>query len=159
MSFKSLVFGTVIGAGLMYFFDPEKGKRRQAEVRNQWNKFQNTTTSQAEAIAKDSLNRARGSAIETIQHFASDPVTDEILVARVRAELGHYVSQPGAVTVTADEGIVILQGTVSAQEVQPFVAKVRSMAGIRGVENQLKLRQSTEISSGEPTVFSHANQK
>jgi osmotically-inducible protein OsmY len=144
MSLKSLIFGTLAGAGLVYFLDPEQGKRRQAVVRDQWKKFQNETTTHAEAVAKDSLNRARGSAIETLQHFSNESVSDEIVVARVRSELGHYVSQPRNVEITVTDGVLTLAGTIPADEVQPFVAKVRGMAGVKGVENHLKLRQSTE---------------
>jgi osmotically-inducible protein OsmY len=151
MSIKSWILGGLTGAGLIYFLDPDKGKRRQASVRDQWKKFQSNTLSEAESIAKDSLNRARGSAIETIQHFSNESVSDEIVVARVRSELGHYVSQPRNVEITVTDGVVTLAGTVPADEVQPFVAKVRSMAGVKGVENHLKLRQSTEHHSESQT--------
>src|SRR5690606_13506195 len=95
-------FLTVLaGAGLMYFLDPKRGKRRRALLRDQWVKLQTTTANQVtdggNVLAENTANKARGVVAETARHFKSEDVDDETLVARVRSEMGRYVSHPGAI--------------------------------------------------------------
>ena len=51
-------------------------------------------------------------------------------MARVRAQIGHVVSQAGAVDVTAHQGRVILSGSIAAHEVEKLLSAVASVAGV-----------------------------
>jgi hypothetical protein len=55
--------------------------------------------------------------------------------------MGRYISHPHAVEVTAYAGVVTLTGNVLAHEVQPFIASVKSIPGVRRVENQLEAHE------------------
>lgn len=139
-------FLTVLaGAGLMYFLDPKSGKRRRALLRDQWVKLQTTTADQVtegvDVLAENTANKARGVVAETTRQFKSEDVDDETLVARVRSEMGRYVSHPGAIEVTADAGIVTLSGNILTPELQPFVSTVKSMSGVVRVENRLQAHE------------------
>lgn len=136
-----LIVGSVTGAALMYFLDPQAGKRRRALMRDQLVKLSNTASNQVDVIAENTANRAQGMAAETRNRFSTEEVPDETLVARVRSEMGRYVSHPGAVEVTSNAGIVTLSGNILAEEVQPFVSKVESIAGVERVENHLQAHQ------------------
>jgi osmotically-inducible protein OsmY len=153
MSIVSRLVSILTGAGLMYFFDPQAGKRRRALLRDQFTGVQHSAAERAEAVAKHSADKARGAVIETVHHFASEDVSDEVLVARVRAEMGRHVSHPGAVEVTADAGVVTLSGNILVPEVQPFVAKARSIPGVRQVRNQLQVNDDagniSDLQSGK----------
>jgi len=66
-------------------------------------------------------------------------VTDEVLVERVRARLGHVVSHPRSIEVTANQGRVTLRGPVLAREVDDLLRAVASVRGVSGVENRLEV--------------------
>jgi osmotically-inducible protein OsmY len=140
MGFVSFLFTALTGAAAMYLLDPQSGRRR-AMLRDQINGMQGSSTDRVEALAENVVDRARGSATEVAHRFASEEVSDETLVARVRSDMGRYVSHPGAVDVRASGGFVTLEGNILANEVQPFVAKVKTIPGVRGVENRLQVHQ------------------
>lgn len=142
MGVVTLLTGGLAGAALMYFFDPNMGRRRRALLRDQMVKLRNTTSSHAEVFAEQAAGRARGAVADTGRHLAFEEVSDETLVARVRSEMGRYVSHPRAVEVTAEGGVVTLTGNILALEVQPFVAKVKTMPGVRHVDNRLQVHES-----------------
>ncbi len=67
-------------------------------------------------------------------------MSDETLTARVRSKMGRAVSRPEDVEVTASEGRVTLRGIVRSEEYDGLFRSVSNVRGVRGVENQLKLR-------------------
>ena len=60
-----------------------------------------------------------------------------MIVARVRSELGRVVSHPRAIHVAARDGVVTLTGPILAHEVEPLVAAVASVRGVRDVQHLL----------------------
>ena len=60
-----LMWGAIAGAALMYFFDPEKGNRRQAWLRDKANKYMNKANDMFEGKSEDLSNRAYGMMHET----------------------------------------------------------------------------------------------
>jgi hypothetical protein len=66
-------------------------------------------------------------------------VPDDILVARVRATLGHYCSHPRALDVTAQDGRVTLRGPILAHEADRLVSAVRRVRGVKDVAAELEL--------------------
>lgn len=157
----SFLLALLGGAGLMYLFDPQQGKRRRALLRDQWVKFQNQAQSTAEATQKQIEDRAQGLVAETRSRLENEPVSDETLVARVRSEMGRVVSHPGALEVTASGGRVTLRGNILADEVSRVMQAVRMVQGVTNVDNQLRIHQepgdipdlqggSTTSGSGQP---------
>jgi hypothetical protein len=60
--------------------------------------------------SRDLSNRARGLKAEMRTSLKRHEVSDEVLLARVRGELGFLVSHPSAIEVTAERGHVTLAG-------------------------------------------------
>jgi len=58
---------------------------------------------------------------------------------RVRAAFSRLVSRPKGIEVNIDEGVVELKGAVLSHEVDRLVNRVRSMRGVRAVENRLSV--------------------
>jgi hypothetical protein len=56
----SLLAGMGLGAGLMYLFDPQQGRRRRALARDKAVSLAHQAQDAAEAVAKDLRNRAQG---------------------------------------------------------------------------------------------------
>ncbi len=144
----SLVGGLGLGAGLMFLLDPDKGRRRRAMARDTMTRAAGRAESAISTTAHDVSNRAAGllhDAQSFINREESGPVSDETLVARVRSKLGRVASHPRAITVTAEEGRVTLQGPVLASEVKGLLAGVRDVAGVTGVENLLEVHEFPDI--------------
>jgi uncharacterized membrane protein len=136
-----LLGGIGLGAALMYFLDPDRGRRRRGLVRDQVVSAVSKADDAVGATARDLGNRARGLASEARSRFKQDEASDEVLVARVRAELGRAVSHPSAIEVTAEQGRVTLSGPILAREVDDVLSTVRSVRGVADVENQLEVHE------------------
>lgn len=133
----SLLGGAGLGAGLMYLLDPERGDRRRALARDQVVRLMRVTGDAIEPTARDMANRARGLVAETTSLVGSGEVSDAVLEQRVRSRVGRYVSHPGAIEVSADQGNVILRGPVLTHEVKRLISAVAATKGVKHMENQL----------------------
>jgi osmotically-inducible protein OsmY len=73
---------------------------------------------------------------------------DRVLVERVRSEIGHVLTNPGTIGVTAVHGQVTLSGPVPADEVDQLLRTVGSVRGVTDVVNQVEVHDETEHISG-----------
>jgi len=134
------------GAAVMYLFDPDRGRGRRARIRDQALR----TSHQAEdAISKalqDTRNRASGLAADAKSALGreEDPVSNQQLEARVRSRIGHIVSHPHAVHVLAQDGRVMLSGSVLAEEKRALLSEVRHTTGVKAVDDSLDQHESSE---------------
>jgi osmotically-inducible protein OsmY len=62
--------------------------------------------------------------------------------------MGHVLTNPGAIGVTAVHGQVTLSGPVPADEVKQLLRTVGSIRGVTDVVNQLEVHDQTEHISG-----------
>ena len=69
-------------------------------------------------------------------------------MARVRAQIGHVVSQAGAVDVTAHQGRVTLSGSIAAHEVEKLLSAVASVASVTAVVNRLEVNHTIASAAG-----------
>lgn len=136
----TLLAGLGLGAVFMYFLDPDRGPRRRALVRDQTTSALRQGRREAQRIAVDARDRAVGTAVEIGGRLREEQVTDDQLVARVRAELGHHVERARAIDVVADGGRIVLRGEVAADEVEKVVSTVRGVRGVDRVDNELGIR-------------------
>jgi hypothetical protein len=83
--------------------------------------------------------RLRGMVYQAKQGLGVEEVPDDILVERVRAQLGLPVSHPQAIDVRARNGCVILAGPVLADEVEDLIRQVERIAGVRSIQSELDL--------------------
>src|SRR5688572_6906174 len=98
--------GAGIGAGIAYLFDSSHGRRRRAKLRDQLTHMSAKLADAADATCRDLEHRAYGTMAELRQMGDRSEVPDEVLVARVRATMGHYISHPSAINVIAEGGWV-----------------------------------------------------
>lgn len=148
MKTTTLLAGVIVGAGLMYYLDPERGRSRRARLRDQAGRTARDTGDKVEGKLEDLGNRAEGMAHEARSRFKSgsegesrDGVSDATLEARVRSEIGHEISHPGAIEVTARGGRVTLSGPILADEVDRLIARVALVSGVSDVVNRLEVHQ------------------
>jgi uncharacterized membrane protein len=140
---RSFIYGLGLGAGAMYLWDPERGNRRRALLRDQVIRSLNRTDDAIAKGSRDLSNRASGVIAEAKSIISQEPVSDDTLAERVRSKIGSagLVSHPRAIQVTAHEGRITLSGPILAAEVQPLVARVASVRGVQGVDNQLEAHE------------------
>ena len=129
----ALLTGFGMGIGLMYFLDPDRGRRRRALVRDKVTHASRVSRSAVGATSRDVANRATGVAARMRRALRRDGVEDEKLVARVRASIGHVVAHPRAVEVEAYDGVVTLRGPILESEVNPLLTAVEQTPGVREV--------------------------
>ncbi len=133
----SFVAGMAVGATLMYFLDPDRGRRRRAIARDQAVHLAHEVGDTARGAASDVRNRARGTAAQARGRAREQRVPDDVLAERVRAELGHATRHAGAIDVSAHDGVVVLRGPVLADELADVLSAVRTTRGVDDVENEL----------------------
>jgi len=141
------------GAGLMYLFDPNGGRRRRALIRDKAGAYWRKTSALIGQTARDARNRTRGLVSTARTPFRGAEVPDDtVLEARVRAQLGHATSHDGALRVTAHQGRVMLSGPISPSAADKLLATVASVAGVTEVVNHLEVRPEhlTGLHDGNP---------
>src|SRR5688500_4898074 len=144
MKLKTLLTTIGLGAGVMYFMDPQLGPRRRAMVRDKANKFVNDIDESIEKALEDTRNRTRGTLSEVIAKLSDQGAPDWILEERVRSNLGRIARHARAVTVTADGGCIYLSGPVLREDEDAIVKTAMRTRGVYGVENQLQIFDNPE---------------
>src|ERR671914_2548723 len=105
--------GAAIGLALMYFLDPNSGRRRRARTRDKVVHAARLVNEGAKVTARDTVHRAQGAWAEAKRLFNHEEnIDDETLIGRVRAALGRVVSHPHAIEVAASGGHVTLLGPI-----------------------------------------------
>src|SRR5438552_3494372 len=138
-----LLVGVALGATSAFMLDPQLGRRRRALVRDKVVHGVHESREFADAASKDLRYRAKGIAARA-RSLRGGATPDEILVERARAKLGRWVSHPGAIEVTAQDGRIVLTGDILAREQQELCDAVRSVRGVTQVDNQLTAHPSAE---------------
>jgi uncharacterized membrane protein len=144
----TLISGLGIGAGLMYLFDPQRGRRRRAQLRNQLRSAAGRIDDCLNMTARDLRQRAQGLFAEIRSWTVAQEIPDEVLIARLRSKLGRYVSHPSSIAITADHGRVTLHGPILAHEVEAFLEAIAAQPGVIQIDNRLERhRQPDNISA------------
>ena len=139
-----LLGGAAIGAGLLYLFDPLRGRRRRAVARDKAVHAVHAGEAALGRAARDLAHRSRGVLAKAGARMRSDGPEDRVLEDRVRSRMGHVVSHPHAIEVLADDGEVTLAGEIVDTEAAGLLAAVRSVRGVRKVDDQLRVHKSAE---------------
>jgi uncharacterized membrane protein len=135
-----------VGGLLVYFLDPDTGKRRRALVKDQSAKLLREADEAIEKASRDLSNRARGAVAEARSLLPLGGVSDEVLVEQIRSRIGRVVSFPHFVEVSARDGVATLRGAVLQSELDNLLSTVASTRNVHSVRNELKnYREPREI--------------
>lgn len=140
----SLLGGLGLGVGLMYLFDPDRGKRRRSLIRDKGVHVMVAGEELIDVGARDLGHRTAGLVAELRSRLTRDWPDDEVLVARARSKLGRYVSHPRAIVVQANAGVVTLSGPILASEANVLLKAIGAIPGVQDVENQLTVHERSE---------------
>jgi uncharacterized membrane protein len=148
MKRATIVLGGAAGAGLMYFLDPDRGRRRRALARDKAIHATHRTSAFLSMLSRDVVNRLRGAVAGARSLVAGKEPSDDVTVERIRSRLGRLVSHPHAIRVRVCDGVATLDGPVLAGEVDRLLHAVRSVAGVASVESRLAVHERPESVPG-----------
>jgi osmotically-inducible protein OsmY len=131
-----------VGAALMYFFDPQDGRRRRNMARDRVLAFFRERGRQAARAGRAVSTEAYG-AKQKVTHLKEEPkeFDDATLANKVRTEIFRPADAPkGDVNINVEDGVVYLRGEVERPElIDDLVDRARNVQGVQGVENLLHL--------------------
>ncbi|HEY7186269.1 MAG TPA: BON domain-containing protein [Vicinamibacterales bacterium] len=140
-----MLAGIGVGMGLMYLVDPDRGRRRRALVKDKLSYSAHTAVHAMGTAGRDVAHRANGVVARVRRAFQPEDVDDDLLIERVRAQLGRAVSHPHAIHVEAVEGCVTLSGPILDDEVTPLMRAVARVRGVCGIVNALDQHEAGEV--------------
>lgn len=135
--FSAGTFLAGFGAGALFaaLADPRRGSARRAKLRDKAISLFHQASREAARQSHNLSQRARGTAYEFTH--AGEQVNDDVLVERVRAQLGRPVAHPRAIQVSASNGEVTLSGQILRGELDELLYCVRKVRGVKAVHNAL----------------------
>lgn len=142
--FFSGLGGLVAGALGAYYFDPISGLRRRARLREIMIRWSHESRTDMNVAGRDFINRGKGAFFSAKRIFSEESTPDDILVDRVRAKLGRCVSHPHAIHVTAEDGVVTLEGLILSRELDRLLGVVSRLPGVKQVANKLESHKSDD---------------
>jgi hypothetical protein len=147
------ITAAALGAGAIYFLDSANGRTRRKMAVDQATRIVNDcgrAFRQTGRYFNDIMNRSRGLAYETRTRFTgSADVSPETLMQRVRSEMGHVVTNAGAISVMVDNNRdVTLTGRVLAGELDALLTTVNKVPGVNQIINRLDVQDSPEAVAG-----------
>jgi len=140
--------GAATGAGLLFFLDPARGRGRRARLLDQARSAFRRVGDGSSMAWRDLKHRTQGVLHDSMAIGRDDQVSDETLVARVRAKLGRYVSNPGSIVVTATQGRVHLSGLIFEDELERLLRGIDSVGGAVSVDHDLETHAADEDIQG-----------
>ncbi len=126
-----------LGAALVYFFDPENGRRRRKVAADRLAGFVRRASRKS-----GRLGQGAHALKQKATHLREEPKPqpDDVTLARkVESEIFRGADVPkGKVNVNAEDGKVVLRGEVDSPElIDELVGKARKVQGVQDVESLL----------------------
>lgn len=146
----TLLGGMAVGAALMYVFDQHRGAKRRAQARDKLIHLGHRVGHGLNKHGRDLTNRVAGSLAELRARIRDRgrEISDDQLVDRVRAQLGHVASHSGLLQVEATDGCVSVCGPVLDSEVEKITHRLGHVRGVRDYRLDLEPHASLEQVSG-----------
>ena len=140
------ILAGVYGAGAltMYFFDSQRGNRRRAELRDAMVHAKRELEKFAVRLGRDAEHRFEGAVSETARLLHREPQSDYVLEQKVHAVLGRVLSHPGAVEVSAKDGVVFLSGWILTEEADELTKALASIEGVKHFTSYLNTTDRPE---------------
>jgi osmotically-inducible protein OsmY len=124
-----------------WLYDPVSGRRRRAQLRDRTAGFFRRSARRGGRFGRHMASDTQGLAQRATHREQPKVLDDATLKNKVETEIFRAADSPkGRVSVNAQHGIVQLRGEVDSPElIDDLAQKVRSIQGVREVENLLHL--------------------
>jgi osmotically-inducible protein OsmY len=139
----AFVSGAAVGAVATHFLDPDSGRKRRNQLRDQAASKASAAASQAGSTATHAAAKAKGAVVGATPSVPGrhriDDVDDVTLARKVETEIFRDADAPkGDVSVDVQAGVAYLRGTVADQAwIDRFADEATKVDGIKGVKNLL----------------------
>jgi osmotically-inducible protein OsmY len=138
-SVLTFALGAAAGAAAAHFLDPESGRKRRNQMREQ---AQSTATSAASAMqtqVQHAAGMAKGAAHAATPGGSRLDEPDDVTLARkVETEIFRAHDAPkGTVSVDVQAGVAYLRGEAPPEWIERLATEARAVDGIQGVKNLL----------------------
>lgn len=133
-----LAFGAGLGSLLMYFLDPDRGRRRRHLFQDQVHHISQVGLHSVQKPLRRFKHKLKGFMAELRR--PGGEVDDDQLNGRVRSEFGHRMRDARAVESHVNRGIVTLEGKIDPLEAPRLVACVQKIPGVKGVRDLLNAK-------------------
>ena len=144
MAAPLLLLGAALGSAAMYLFDPDKGRRRRALIKDRASKASNDMKDFVDKGKRDLAKRGTIVTGRVRSAFTRRKATDDVLAERVRSKMGRYVAHPGAIDVAAAGGTVTLTGSILSHEHDDLIEGISSVPAVRNIIDQLTVFEKAE---------------
>jgi uncharacterized membrane protein len=128
----------------MYFCDPTRGRARRGRLRDLVDHVRAKERRFVERAKHDAQHRMRG-LVERVRHSPSADVTEEVVEARVRSQLGRASMHVGAVQITVRDHEVWVRGVALMSEANAILKLVKNVPGVREVHDQLERHATADL--------------
>lgn len=137
--FRTIVVSGVVGAALLYLFDPERGRGRRARLRDQLGAAVRRSRRDLDRATRRIEDSARGAIAQLDQAGRPEPADDLTILSRVESVLFGMPGFPkGSVNAEVVDGRLILRGEVEDEELaREIVLAATRVSGVVSVENLL----------------------
>jgi uncharacterized membrane protein len=146
MSIMRFPTGLLVGAGLMYFLDPFRGRKRRARIAEAATHAQRVERVLVGKAVRDAQHRAHG-LTERARHPMASQVSDGVLLGRARAALGRVVSHPSAIEIEVHDGRAIVRGAIFQREADDALRCIGKIPGISEVVDRLERHATADVPS------------
>ncbi len=138
--------GVLLGIGAlgMYFFDPDRGRRRRVTLKDCLVHCGYESRKFLGRFRRDLRHRAEGTLADTMRLFHHEEISDAVLEPRVRSALGRAVLHPHAVEVRCKDGTVEVSGRVMAWEADSLRPMIESIPGVKGLSICVQTSETSE---------------
>jgi uncharacterized membrane protein len=137
-TFSKTMGAATVGGLLVYFLDPDTGRRRRALVKDRAVNLAKEADQAIGKASRDLSNRARGTLAEARSLLPLGSVSDEVLVEQVRARIGRVVSFPHFVEVSSRDARINLRGAILESELQNVLSAISAIRHVASVRNELR---------------------
>ena len=140
----SLLTGALLGAGVAYLFDRDRGRFRRHLTRDWTVAATRRGLRQLGRTARVAAARIEGRSrriVHRLRAQAKEQPDDATLAHKVESILFRDPQVPkGQISINAEKGAIFLRGQIDAPElIEELEARVRKIAGVQKVENLLHL--------------------
>ena len=154
-SLIAFVSGAAVGAAATHFLDPDSGRRRRRQLRDQATSKASAGASHAATTASYAAGKAKGAVAAATPSMPGshriEDVDDVTLARKVETEIFRDASAPkGQVSIDVQAGVVYLRGEVADPAwIERLADGARKVDGVKGVKNLLH-RPGTRAPAAEP---------
>ena len=154
-SLIAFVSGAAVGAAAAHFLDPDSGRRRRHQLRDQAASKASAGASQATTAASYAAGKAKGAVATATPSMPGshrlEDADDVTLARKVETEIFRDPAAPkGQVSIDVQAGVVYLRGMVADEAwIERLAEEAKKVDGIKGVKNLLH-RPGTPAPAAEP---------